>query len=220
MFIDTANVRKIKTLLETGVFEGVTTNPTLLVKEKNGRFQQLKKIAVLNPYLTYIQLQGSDRDELMADYKEVFSFFEDGKVKYGLKIPINTEGLAAIKKIREENPTISILGTAVYSAEQAILSGLAGCQYVAPYIKRMENAGIDPYSLIETTRKYFDREQLSCKIMAASFKDSSQVIQSLDAGAHTATVSPLIFQEMAEKEVAKKAIDVFNDHGKELEGFQ
>lgn len=117
----------------------------------------------------------------------------------------------AIREIKKQDNEISVLGTAIYSADQAILAAHAGCDYIAPYIKRMERADLTPYETIKAVRGYLDREELPTKIMGASFESAEQVIKILDAGAHTVTISPEVYREMAEKQIANNAITVFNE---------
>lgn len=220
MFLDTADAKLVQNLLNIGLFQGITTNPTLLKREKISRFRGLKEISRQHPKMLFVQLQGDSAEELYQDFTAVEEFFASEETTYGLKISINLEGLKVMSRVKETNPDIQILGTAIYSADQAILAATAGCDYVAPYMKRMENAGIDPYETVRLVRTYLDREELSCKIMGASFKDASQAMRTLESGAHTLTVSPAVVEEMAEKAIANDAIEVFNQHGKELENFE
>ena len=95
----------------------------------------------------------------------------------------------------------------------AILAGIAGCAYVAPYVNRMENNGIDPYTVIATSRRYYDNHAIDCRIVGASFKNTRQILHALDAGAHTCTLSPELLRQMLENAVANAAIRVFNADG-------
>jgi len=108
---------------------------------------------------------------------------------------------------------LPLLGTAIYSAEQAILAGIAGCDFVAPYINRMENNAIDPYAVIASTRRYYDNHAIPCQIMGASFKNTQQILHALDAGAHTCTLPPDLLHAMLEKPLVEAAIRAFNADG-------
>lgn len=128
-------------------------------------------------------------------------------------------GVGVISKLKKEDPDHVILGTAIYSADQAILGALAQCDYLAPYVNRMSTHGIDPYEAINKTRAFIDSRKLNAQIMGASFKNSQQVVYALTSGAHTVTIPYDIYLQMIDKEIALSAIDVFNQHGEELRGM-
>ncbi len=214
MFLDTANINEINQCFKTGVFKGITTNPTLLLKEKKDRFKQIDELLKTPAELLFLQLVGTTVHERYDDYKRLKAIVTDKQLGY--KIPIDLVGLELIKKIKADNSSEMILGTAIYSADQAILAGLAGCDYVAPYVNRMENNNIDAYKEIEAMREFYYRRKLPCKILAASFKNTSQVIRALNAGAHTCTIPTDIFMTMINKGLATEAIKVFNEDGEKL----
>ncbi|MCB2669382.1 transaldolase, partial [Listeria monocytogenes] len=93
-----------------------------------------------------------------------------------------------IDTLKKEDKTILILGTAIYSADQAIAAALAGADFVAPYVNRMSAANIDPFKEIAGMRHFFDKKALKTQIMAAIFKHSVQVMQAYESGADTVTI--------------------------------
>ena len=216
MYLDTSNLKEISDALETGVIVGVTTNPTILKKQGKSRVDQIKSIDELGVPVIYAQLVGDNADELFEDYKALKEIGKELKGELGIKVPISNVGLKALKKIRDLDEEILVLGTAIYSADQGIMGALAGCNYLAPYYNRMENNATDPQQEIEKMRLFIDDRGLETKILAASFKNSSQVVNALISGAHTVTIDYSIFLQMTEKDVALKAIDVFNEHGRSL----
>lgn len=215
MFLDTAHVNDIKEALKTPVFKGVTTNPTILLKEGKKREEQIREILSAGVKILYVQLLGSTEEELYEDYQKLSALGTDAEIRY--KISMDFAGLCAVKRIKTENKDANILGTAIYSADQAILGALAGCDSVAPYVNRMQNNGIDPFDAIRRMRNFFEERQLSTEIVAASFKNTQQILDALDAGAHTATIPYDLFQAMIGKDLATQAIAVFNQHGSDLE---
>src|SRR5699024_1762281 len=122
-------------------------------------------------------------------------------------------GIQFVKEIKAKNPGVQILGTAIYSADQGILASLIGCDYIAPYVNRMSNNNLDPYAAIAQIRQFIDERGLKTEIIAASFKNSNQVVDALIAGSHTATIAADVVDAMIEKELATNAINVFNEHG-------
>ncbi|WP_242960312.1 transaldolase family protein [Garciella nitratireducens] len=215
MFLDTGNILEIARNIKLGIFEGVTTNPTLLLKEKEERFQQINKILEQDINLIFVQIVGDGKEQLKKDYEKIQKINTEKKI--GIKVPINRDGLELIYDIKEQDPEQSILGTAIYSADQGILASLAGCDYIAPYVNRMSNNSLDPYRIISQIRTFIDDRGLTTKIMGASFKNSNQVIDTLMAGAHTVTIPPDIVEQMVHKELALSAIQVFHDHEKQLD---
>lgn len=214
MYLDTANLQEIEMALKTGVIAGITTNPTILKKEGKPRFQQIDDIMALNPPILFVQLLGDTVHELMEDFKQLNEYVKDKNYKIGIKVPMSFIGLEVTNQIKKLSPHTMILGTAIYSADQVILSALAGCDMVAPYINRMQNNGIDPFSEIEKMRQFIDDRKGNTKILAASFKNTSQVIEALISGSHTCTIPFDLFKQMMEKELALSAIKVFNEDGK------
>ena len=142
MFLDTSNIEDINKCMKAGIFKGVTTNPTILLKENKSRMQQINDILNTEAQLLFIQIVGDTVEELYKDYELLKAIATDKKIGY--KVSVDMVGLEVVKKIKEDNKDAIILGTAIYSAEQAILAALAGCDYVAPYVNRMENNNIDP----------------------------------------------------------------------------
>lgn len=217
MFLDTANISEINQCMKTGVFQGVTTNPTILLKEEKNRIEQIKDILQTDVKNLFVQLIGSTVDELMEDYEELTKI--ETKKNIGFKISMDFAGLEAVSKIKAKNSDALILGTAIYSADQGILAGLAGCDWVAPYVNRMLNNHIDPFDAIAKMRLFYDDRDLDCKILAASFKNTTQILNALESGSHSVTVPPELFHQMIGKELAENAIRVFNQHGKDLEKY-
>lgn len=215
MFLDTANTEKIKRIVELRFLEGVTTNPTILLKQSLAREIQLKKIASINKKITFVQLVGSTSKELWDDYRELVNLKIDTDL--GVKVSIDYQGLKFIKELKEQHPNQIVLGTAIYSTEQGMLGALSGCDYLAPYINRMLNNNIDPFDVITNLRVFIDKKKLNTKIMGASFKNTKQIIEAYTAGADTVTVPSDLMEQMISKTVAEDAIKVFNEHGRELE---
>ncbi|MDO4643433.1 MAG: transaldolase family protein [Cardiobacteriaceae bacterium] len=211
MYLDTAHLIDIKRYATLGILKGITTNPTLLKQVNVERHEHITAILETRPALLFVQVLGNNATALVNDFQDLLTRYPDAPL--GIKVPINLAGLEAIAAMRRLRLDILLLGTAIYSAEQAILAGIAGCDFVAPYVNRMTNNAIDPYAIIATVRRYYDNHAIPCQIMGASFKNTQQIIQALDAGAHTCTIPPELLQQMLEKDLANQAIHVFNTDG-------
>ena len=211
MYLDSADPAAIARYLPLGILKGITTNPTLLKKQGSAREAQLAAILATRPPLLFVQVLGATTTEMLDDYHRILAAFPDAPL--GIKIPVNHAGLETIAAMRAHRLDLPLLGTAIYSAEQAILAGIAGCDFVAPYINRMENHAIDPCAVIATTRRYYDNHAIPCQIMAASFKNTTQILRALDAGAHTCTIPPDLLHAMLEQPLVAAAIQAFNADG-------
>ncbi len=218
MFIDTANLSQIKEMLQFNQFEGVTTNPKLLLKEGQPRFEQLTKIRALKPGVLFVQLVGDTKDELLADYHELRRRFPDtDDTRMAFKVPLFEPGYQAISAIRDEKPDECLLGTAVYSTRQGFMACVVDCDYIAPYVNRMEQLDIDPYKMIAETHSFYQSTDTHIKIMGASFKNASQVMAAIKAGAANVTISYDIFKQLMTNAAANDAIRVFNEEGRQLD---
>lgn len=215
MYLDTANIEEIKEALCTGLITGVTTNPSILKKGEKNREGQIADIVSLGIDDIFVQVVGLDSEEMYSDFLCLNSLGKKLGVKLGIKVPLTFEGLKAIKKIKDFDKSTRVLGTAIYTADQGILGALAGCDMLAPYVNRMENNSVNPFDEIEKMRLVIDDRDLDTTILAASFKNASQVVNVLVSGSHDATIPMDILKSMVNKDVAIKAVEVFNQHGLE-----
>lgn len=215
MYLDSANEKEINEALNLGIIKGITTNPTLLLKEKEARFKQIEMLLTKESKQIFVQVLGDTSDDMTRDGLLVLEHFKGSEIT--LKIPITIEGLKAIKNIRQVNTDVKILGTAIYSSNQAIAAGLAGADFVAPYVNRMLNNSIDAFLEINKMKNYFEEHAISCQIMGASFKNANQVSEAFASGADTVTVPLDILKQFVTNDLAIQAVEVFNEHGKELD---
>ncbi len=216
MYLDTANLEEIKSALRTGILRGVTTNPSILKKEKRARAEVLKDIVELGPKEVFAQVLGVTSEEMFEDYLKLKALGEEIGFKFSIKVPVCFEGLVAVQKIKEDDEDVVILGTAIYSSDQMIMATAAGCDMLAPYINRMQNNSIDSYEEIAKARAFIDDRGLKTEILGASFKNASQIVNCLTSGAHTCTIPYDLFVQLMNKDVSLKAIEVFDKDGKEF----
>lgn len=217
MYIDSVDVDQIIKYEKAGIIEGTTSNPTLLLRYGVERLHQIKHMNESSHHTVYVQVVGNTIEEFIEDFSRITAVERDKQ--FGIKIPLNYEGFRFIQHLKTRHPSRKILGTAVYSAEQGILAAEVGVDYIAPYYNRMANNNIPPNTIITQIRRYIDQRHAHTKIMAASFKNAGQVVDALNAGAHTATIGPDILDTMVNKPLAVSAIEAFNTHGRELDAL-
>lgn len=214
MFLDSGNLEEIKKALQFPFFEGVTTNPTILLKENQPRKTH---IAQISAKLVFVQAAGLTEAEIWDDVLRIQAIQPADGTTIGLKIPAHEAGIKVITKVRAKFPDAIILATAIFSSEQGYIASLAGADYLAPYYNRMEVSGLDAAKTIEELRYVLDLQGLQAvKIMGASFKNSRQIMQALASGADTVTIGYDLFLQMMNKPLALESIEKFNEHNDAL----
>ncbi|WP_338650619.1 transaldolase family protein [Listeria seeligeri] len=214
MFLDSGNLEEIKKALQFPFFEGVTTNPTILLKENQPRKTH---IAQISAKLVFVQAAGLTGAEIWDDVLRIQAIQPADGTTIGLKIPAHEAGIKVMTKVRAKFPDAIILATAIFSSEQGYIASLAGADYLAPYYNRMEVSGLDAAKTIEELRYVLDLQGLQAvKIMGASFKNSRQIMQALASGADTVTIGYDLFLQMMNKPLALESIEKFNEHNDAL----
>ncbi|ELT6115508.1 transaldolase [Listeria monocytogenes] len=210
MFLDTGNLEEIKKALQFPFFEGLTTNPTILLKENRPRKTHIGSIQAK---VVFVQAAGLTEEEIWEDVLRIQAIEPAEGTVIGLKIPAHEAGIKVIAKVRANFPNEIILATAIFSSEQGYIAALSGADYLAPYYNRMEVSGLDAAKTIEELRYVLDLQGLEdVKIMGASFKNSRQIMQALASGADTVTIGYDLFLQMMNKPLALESIEKFNEH--------
>ncbi|EAE6153871.1 transaldolase family protein [Listeria monocytogenes] len=210
MFLDTGNLEEIKKTLQFPFFEGVTTNPTILLKENRPRKTHIGSIQAK---VVFVQAAGLTEEEIWEDVLRIQAIEPAEGTVIGLKIPAHEAGIKVIANVRANFPNEIILATAIFSSEQGYIAALSGADYLAPYYNRMEVSGLDAAKTIEELRYVLDLQGLEdVKIMGASFKNSRQIMQALASGANTVTIGYDLFLQMMNKPLALESIEKFNEH--------
>ncbi len=205
LFLDTANAEEIKELNTLLTIEGVTTNPTILTKSGKVPEEAIREIlSVLRPEQKFFaQVIASTCEDMVEEAKHICSLRE--KNTY-VKIPVNHEGMKAIKKCKELG--LGVLATAIYTSDQAFLAAMNGADYLAPYVNRMDNYGdgvAEVIDLIEMLRV----NNMDTKVVAASFKNKKQVHELIVAGIQAVTVSPDVVRAMSDHPGTENAVKEF-----------
>lgn len=216
MYLDTANTELIKKYILFDWVTGVTTNPTLLKTESTQkRIESIQEIlAIIKERQLFVQIAGETVQELIEDAETILALEDD---RVALKIAADEDGFKAIQSIKNRYPKVVILATAIFSVEQAYLAGLAGCDWVAPYVNRMENQSLDGIEIISKIAEVYANQRIKTKILGASYKNTSQVINSLLAGADDVTIPTALIEVMMKNKLAADSIQVFNQHAAEKE---
>jgi fructose-6-phosphate aldolase 2 len=209
--IDSANVDTIKKLIDYYPIVGVTTNPSIIVKEKRPFLPLLKEIRSIigDERMLHVQVLSSTATEMV---EESINNREQLGGNYYTKIPVTREGIKAIKELKLKG--IKVLATTIYTPMQAIVAANAGANYVAPYVNRIENLSGNGIQVVEEIRTMFDQYNLSCKILAASFKNVRQVQGVCLAGAHAITAGGDIIESLLNHPSTQGDVEQFQEDWK------
>lgn len=204
--IDDADIRKIKESYEYFQVDGVTTNPSILAKSKRQPFGVLKEIRefIGKDAELHVQVIANHTEGMIEDAERILKELGDNTF---IKIPVTKEGLKAIKILSGRG--VKITATAIYTQMQAFLAGKAGADYAAPYVNRIDNLGADGIQTAKDIHDIFKRNNLKTEVLAASFKNSQQVLELCKHGVGAATISCDVIEGLIKNPTVSAAIDAF-----------
>ena len=204
--VDSANVELIKEIYAFYPCDGVTTNPSILSKGTCQPFEALRNIRALigADAELHAQVISEKAEDMVAEGHRIVS--ELGANTY-VKIPTTVEGLKAMRALSSEG--IGVTATTVYSPMQAYLAAKAGASYVAPYVNRIDNLGYDGIETTKRIQRILTQGGFSTQILAASFKNSQQVLALCEYGIGAATVSPDVIANLIKDANVSLALDAF-----------
>lgn len=215
LLLDTANLEAIQKYNDYYNVIGVTTNPSILSKEKQPFFETYEKIrdVIGEKKQLHIQVTGRTCEEMLKEAETIVKHF--GKDVF-VKVPTIEEGVKAMKLLHQDG--YKLTATAVLTPQQAFLAGSVGVDYVAPYVNRMANLNINPYETITRIRKIYDNQGITTKILGASFKNTQQVMRTYEAGAEAVTVAAELLTTMCSNGVVDSWVTGFENDWTNLYG--
>lgn len=214
LYLDTANVAEVERLARIFPIAGVTTNPSIVAASKVSVWDVLPRLqnAIGEEGTLFAQTMSRDAKGMVEEAKRLNNAIPGIVVK----IPVTTEGLAAIKLLKKEG--IVTLGTAVYSASQGLLAALAGAKYVAPYVNRVDAQGGDGICMVQELQTLLERHAPDSMVLAASFKTPRQALDCLLAGCQAITLPLDVAQQMLNTPAVESAIEKFEQDWKNAFG--
>ena len=204
IFLDTAEVDEIAKAHETGLIDGVTTNPTLIKRSGRDPVEVIKEISNSFSRLQSISAEVvADTAEEMVDQAQAFN----GLWNVTIKVPCTVEGLKACTALAVNNYKVNV--TLVFSVAQAILAEKAGASYVSPFVGRWLDNSVDGIGLIKNIRRAYTGEGrfTTTQILGASIRDVHQVEQCALAGADIVTIPPKVFWAMYKNVLTDKGLE-------------
>ncbi len=204
--IDTADLKAIRRIVEFFPVTGVTTNPTIISKEKTD-FKQLVlalREAVGPDKQVHVQTTCEKAEEIVKEAEELRKLVGG---EFYIKIPIGPEGLKATMMLKKKG--IGVTMTAIFTPQQALMGALAGAAYVAPYVNRLDNVCADGVGVVEDIVELFAVHGLNTKVLAASFKNVEQVHKVALCGGQAVTINPELYDQLVYHPLTDKAVKDF-----------
>ncbi|MDI3534608.1 MAG: transaldolase [Thermosediminibacterales bacterium] len=211
IFIDTANLEHIKKAAETGLVDGVTTNPTLIAKEGKDFEEVINEIIKIVPGPVSAEVISLNAEGMIKEAEELSKIAPNVVIK----IPMTMEGMRAVKHLSKKGIKTNV--TLVFSENQALLAAKAGATYISVFMGRLDDRGGASEKVISNIRNILDTYNFSSKIIAASIRHPRHVFEAAIAGAHVATIPYGVFTNLFDHPLTSEGIDKFL---KDWEGFQ
>jgi len=203
IFIDSANIEEIKEIHTMGFLAGVTTNPSLVAKEKRDYQEVIREICSIVDGPVSAEVIAQDYAGMMRE-AELLAGIHANVV---IKIALTEDGLRVIRKLNQKG--IRTNATLIFSATQALLAARAGASYVSPFLGRVDDTGHDGLILLEDIVTIFNQFMLDTEVIAASIRHPVHVVQSAKIGSHIATVPYKIIKQMIKHPLTDAGIEIF-----------
>lgn len=203
LFIDTANVNEIREIANWGVIDGVTTNPSLIAKEKRDFKEVVTEITGIVDGPISAEVVSLKHDEMVEEAKELAKIHKN----IIIKVPMTEEGLIDVKELHAMGIKTNV--TLVFTSTQALLAAKAGASYVSPFLGRLDDISTDGLNLIEEIMDIFDNYDYDTEVIAASVRHPMHVVECARLGCDIATVPYKVFKQMLHHPLTDSGIERF-----------
>ena len=210
-FIDTANVEQIRDAASIGILDGVTTNPTLLSREKGNFIDIFKEICSIVKGPVSAEVVGEKWEEMVEEAKKLSEIAEN----IVIKIPMTKEGMKAVNHLKTINIRTNV--TLVFSPAQAILAAKAGASFISPFIGRLDDISHIGMELVRDIVTIFDNYAIGTEVITASIRNPLHVVDAALAGSHIATVPYKVIEQMFKHPLTDIGIQRFLEDWKKVE---
>lgn len=203
IFIDSADAAELASLAQTGLIDGVTTNPSLVAKAGRNFFETLKDICASVSGPVSAEVVAQDCETMLAEGRKLRGVAANIVVK----LPLTPEGLKACKALNAEGHPTNV--TLCFSAVQALLAAKAGASYISPFLGRLDDGGQDGMELIREIRTIYDNYGFVTQVLAASIRSPAHVRDAALAGADCATIPPAVFKALYKHNLTDSGLEAF-----------
>lgn len=202
-FVDTADVDEIRELNGMGLLDGVTTNPSLIMKAGRDIMEVTKEICAIVDGPVSAEVTATDYDGMMSQAAVLAGIADN----ICIKLPLTMDGLKACKALTSDGHKTNV--TLCFSANQALLAAKAGATFISPFIGRIDDMAVDGMELIAEIRKIYDNYGFATEILAASIRSVNHVKDAALIGADVATVPPATLRALVKHPLTDKGLDAF-----------
>lgn len=203
IFADTADIALLRTLNDTGLIDGVTTNPSIIAKSGRNIIEVIKEICDLVDGPISAEVTAEDCDGMLKEADKLVKIADNVVIK----VPLTVDGLKATGKLSAQGIKTNV--TLCFSVSQALLAAKAGATFISPFVGRLDDVGADGLGLIHDIRTTYDNYGFDTQILAASIRTVAQVNEVALAGADCATLPPSIFLDMFKHPLTEKGLAIF-----------
>ncbi|MGR3462197.1 MAG: fructose-6-phosphate aldolase [Roseovarius sp.] len=202
-FVDTADTAQIAELNDLGMVDGVTTNPSLILKSGRDILEVTQEIAAMVDGPVSAEVVALEADEMIAEGRKLAAIAPNITVK----VPLTWDGLRACKVLSGEGNMVNV--TLCFSANQALLAAKAGATFISPFIGRLDDINLDGMQIISDIRHIYDNYGFETQILAASIRTVNHAFQSAMIGADVMTAPPAVIKAMAAHPLTDKGLAAF-----------
>ncbi|MDD9729583.1 fructose-6-phosphate aldolase [Mameliella sp. AT18] len=202
-FVDTAEIDAIAELNDLGMVDGVTTNPSLIMKSGRDILEVTKEICDMVSGPVSAEVVATEADAMIAEGRKLAEISEN----IAVKVPLTWDGLKACKVLSDEGRMVNV--TLCFSANQALLAAKAGATFISPFIGRLDDLNLDGMDLIADIREIYDNYGFDTQILAASIRSANHMSEAAKIGADVATAPPGVIKKMAEHVLTDKGLAQF-----------
>lgn len=203
-FVDTADIAAIRELHELGMVDGVTTNPSLILKSGRAIAEVTREICELVEGPVSAEVVAADAEGMIREGKHLAEIAPN----IAVKVPLTWDGLKACKALSDDGHMVNV--TLCFTAAQALLAAKAGATFISPFIGRLDDIGLDGMELIADIRTIYDNYGFETNVLAASIRSVNHVIECARIGADVITAPPAVIKAMASHVLTDKGLDQFN----------
>lgn len=202
-FVDTADTGEIRDLAATGLLDGVTTNPSLILKSGRPMKDVIAEICDIVEGPVSAEVTATEADAMIAEGRALAEIADN----IAVKLPLTLDGLKACRTLTEEGNMVNV--TLCFSANQALLAAKAGATFISPFIGRLDDVNIDGMDLIREMRIIYDNYGFETEILAASIRTANHVRECALVGADVATVPPAVLKGLVKHPLTDKGLEQF-----------
>lgn len=202
-FIDTANIGEIREGIDLGMVDGVTTNPSLIAKEKKSFEEVIREILAVVDGPVSLEVLGLEAACMAEEGRKLAAL---GK-NVVIKVPLTTEGLKATRIFAAEG--IAVNQTLIFSPLQALMAAKAGAAYVSPFVGRLDDISHDGMEIVDQILTVFQNYGLETEVIVASVRHPRHVLEAALMGAHIATIPFKVINQMANHPLTDKGVEAF-----------